>query len=73
MVLSSSGASGVVASQDSDSDALGVHALHFVALYAGRRRMKTAGWRLRALPGLEVVFLNSKKGKPVVRRWGDGD
>jgi hypothetical protein len=35
--------------------------------------MKTAGWRLRALPGLEVVFLNSKKGKPVVRRWGDGD
>ncbi|KAJ6557516.1 hypothetical protein B0H19DRAFT_1148025 [Mycena capillaripes] len=51
------------------SGSAGARALHSVAVYSGRRRMKTAGWRLRAVPGLEVLFLNAKKGAPAVRRW----
>ncbi|KAJ7648722.1 hypothetical protein DFH06DRAFT_1423426 [Mycena polygramma] len=45
--------------------------MYSVALYAGRRRMKGAGMRLRALPGLDVVIMNCKKGRPVVARWCD--
>ncbi|KAJ7670003.1 hypothetical protein DFH06DRAFT_1179797 [Mycena polygramma] len=44
-------------------------ALHSIAVYAGRRRMKGAGMRLRALPALEVVSMNRKKGRPVVEGW----
>ncbi|KAJ7604314.1 hypothetical protein DFH06DRAFT_1391240 [Mycena polygramma] len=47
----------------------GVHPLRFVAVYSGRRRMKGAGWRMRGLPGLEVVTMNRKKGAPAVLGW----
>ncbi|KAF7349867.1 F-box domain-containing protein [Mycena venus] len=57
----------MVASRCSESTA--VCRLHFVSLYAGRQRMKTAGWRVRALPRLEATFLNAKKGRPAVRKW----
>ncbi|KAJ6571164.1 hypothetical protein B0H19DRAFT_1129315 [Mycena capillaripes] len=50
-------------------DSAGVRPLRSVALYAGRRRMKGAGRRLRALDGLEVLILNAKKGTPAVTRW----
>ncbi|KAJ7613621.1 hypothetical protein DFH06DRAFT_1484622 [Mycena polygramma] len=47
----------------------GVRALYFVAIYSGRRRMGTAAFRLRALPMLEVLVMNSKKGRLAVRQW----
>ncbi|KAJ6517248.1 hypothetical protein C8R47DRAFT_250570 [Mycena vitilis] len=47
----------------------GVRALHFVAVYSGRRRMKEAGWRMRGIPGLDVVTMNSKKGDPALLGW----
>ncbi|KAJ6569183.1 hypothetical protein B0H19DRAFT_1256842 [Mycena capillaripes] len=49
----------------------GVHVLYAVAIYAGRRRMNTVGWRIRAIPGIEVRISNKKKGFPAVRRWRD--
>ncbi|KAJ7889729.1 hypothetical protein B0H13DRAFT_2666105 [Mycena leptocephala] len=50
-------------------DVDGVRPLHSVAHYAGRRRIKGAGLLLRALPALEVLFLNAKKGRSAVARW----
>jgi hypothetical protein len=50
-------------------DSAGVRPLHFVAHYAGRLRLKTAGRRLRTIPGLEVLMLNLTKGRPAVERW----
>ncbi|KAJ6471069.1 hypothetical protein C8R47DRAFT_1222296 [Mycena vitilis] len=47
----------------------GVRVLYFVAIYSGRRRMGTAAFRLRALPTLEVLVMNSKKGRLAVRQW----
>ncbi|KAJ7620720.1 hypothetical protein DFH06DRAFT_1305960 [Mycena polygramma] len=46
-----------------------VRALYAVAIYSGRRRMKTAAFRLRALPSLEVLVMNSKKGWLAVQKW----
>ncbi|KAJ6554848.1 hypothetical protein B0H19DRAFT_1263142 [Mycena capillaripes] len=51
------------------SGSTGLRALRSVAVYAGRRRMKTAGSRLRAVPGLEVLILNAKKSGPAVEGW----
>ncbi|KAJ6535719.1 hypothetical protein B0H19DRAFT_1271442 [Mycena capillaripes] len=47
----------------------GVRVLREVAVYTGRRRMKSAGWRLRAVPGLEMLFLTANKGVPAARQW----
>ncbi|KAJ6496097.1 hypothetical protein C8R45DRAFT_1131869, partial [Mycena sanguinolenta] len=46
-----------------------VSRLRFFAVYAGPRRMNTAGWRLRNLPGVEVLIVNAKKGMSAVARW----
>ncbi|KAJ7615740.1 hypothetical protein DFH06DRAFT_1343511 [Mycena polygramma] len=54
---------------NSSSDEQAGSVLHSVAIYAGRRRMKGEGLRLRALPGLDVVIMNKKKGGPVVAGW----
>jgi hypothetical protein len=50
-------------------DVDGVRRLHSVAHYADRRRIKGAGLFLRALPALDVLFLNAKKGRSAVARW----
>jgi hypothetical protein len=49
-------------------ESTGVRPLHFVAHYGGGQRLKRA-WRMRTLPGLEVLILNSKMGRPAVARW----
>ncbi|KAJ7677123.1 hypothetical protein DFH06DRAFT_618929 [Mycena polygramma] len=56
-----------IESPSDESQAVG--ALHFVALYAGRRRMKGHGMRLCALPGLDVVITNRRKGRLAVAGW----
>ncbi|KAJ7606942.1 hypothetical protein DFH06DRAFT_1149684 [Mycena polygramma] len=51
------------------SKSSGVHALHHVAVYSGRWRMKGAGWRMRGIPGLDVVTMNRKKATPALLGW----
>ncbi|KAJ7640461.1 hypothetical protein DFH06DRAFT_628005 [Mycena polygramma] len=46
----------------------GVHALRFLGVYFGRRRMKAAGWG-RVIPGLTVITTNYSKRFPAVQRW----
>ncbi|KAJ7620738.1 hypothetical protein DFH06DRAFT_64157 [Mycena polygramma] len=58
---------GMIVSRCRGSDSM--RALYAVAIYSGRRRMKTAEFRLRALPGLEVLVMNSKKDRLAVRKW----
>ncbi|KAF7335674.1 hypothetical protein MVEN_02222400 [Mycena venus] len=50
-------------------DSTSVRRLYFVALYAGRRRMKTAGLPLRSFQGLQVLFVNAKIGRSLVAGW----
>ncbi|KAJ6461502.1 hypothetical protein C8R47DRAFT_1080609 [Mycena vitilis] len=46
--------------------------LYAVAIYSGRERIKTAESRLRALPRLEVLVMNSRKGKARLAVWKTG-
>ncbi|KAJ7362304.1 hypothetical protein DFH08DRAFT_321870 [Mycena albidolilacea] len=45
--------------------------LRSIAIYSGRRRMKSAGWRLRLIPNLDVLTVTAKKGRPAVKQWRD--
>jgi hypothetical protein len=53
------------------TDSTGVRPLRSVVLLAGRRRLKTAAGRMRALQGLEVVIMNPNNGVPALARWRD--